>query len=234
MVINNTSDANKYYYLVNEIIDKYIKNGYNLKSLNKNLKSRSRFYKSFIEDNKLTDIDNIGIVIDDVIDDRCAINENNIKTFNEFIFENNNKDKVDIYDGISELDIKFQKVLSNNINIGLSMIDIYNEKQHIYSAIGYDNKNRYYAVFSKNDLKIIRDNIIHNITSELMDSKISLKSYPMKISLNDILDNDKTRECLSTVLMDNDEYCLLGNEYEFFNENSDYVIFIYHITNNFQ
>jgi hypothetical protein len=86
-MIQNTEDANKYYQLVNQYIDEYV-DKWKIKPTNlKNylLGNKSRLV-NFLERKGLKDIGNIDRVVLDIVEDRVAIQNDGVMTFENFKF----------------------------------------------------------------------------------------------------------------------------------------------------
>jgi len=92
MSINNREDLNKYYGLLNELIDVYVEK-WKIRPtrLKNNLKKEQKEFENFLLRNNLSDINGISVVLSDIIDDRASMEKDGILKFESFnILESNN------------------------------------------------------------------------------------------------------------------------------------------------
>jgi hypothetical protein len=150
MKITNSEEANKYYKLVNELIDQYIKK-WKIKptSLKNYLKPGSPKFESFLVKNRLSDIEGIKRIILDVIDDRSYMELDGILTFESF--------KNQINESVIEVkkaDINHEKILADLYNTSLGHIEPIDLEKHIYEVSDFGDKFRC-IIFSDEELKEI-------------------------------------------------------------------------------
>ena len=98
-MIKSSEDANKYYNLVNQYVDEYV-DKWKIKPTNlKNylLGNKSRLV-NFLERKGLKDVGNIDRVVLDVIEDRVAMHNDGVITFENFkLFESEEFKVIDLY-----------------------------------------------------------------------------------------------------------------------------------------
>jgi len=175
MSINNREDANKYYQQINELIDDYMdKWKIRPSNLKRYLQPGSERFTKFLHRNNLKEVNGIDRVLSDIIEDRVNMEEDGVLTFESFkLFESNefkfSNLKQCIYKGIEKADLNMEKVLADVFDTNLGSIDVVDSDKHIFNV---DNLN--VIVYSKEDLEIIKNNIIDSLYEELKSKKVLL------------------------------------------------------------
>lgn len=184
-MIKNSDDANKYYQLINQYIDEYVEN-WNIKP--NNLKSYILGNKSnllkFLERRGLNDVKNINIVLSDVIEDRVSMYNDSVMTFESFKLLESDEFKIldlrsNIFKGIQKATIDHEKILADFFDASLSEIDVVNSDQHLFS---FAENNVY--VFSKDEITILKTNILEHIYQKIKDQKIVIEINSLKIEVS--------------------------------------------------
>ena len=184
-MIKNSDDANKYYQLINQYIDEYVEN-WKIKPNNlKNylLGNKSNLLK-FLERRGLNDVNNINIVLSDVIQDRVSMYNDSVMTFESFKLLESDEFKIldlrsNIFKGIQKATIEHEKILADFFDASLSEIDVVNSDQHLFS---FAENNVY--VFSKDEITILKTNILENIYQKIKDQKIVIEINSLKIEVS--------------------------------------------------
>ena len=224
----NSEELNSYYKKVNVLIDEYI-DKWNIKPtrLKKYLKKNSQRLEKFLIKNNLENIPSINKIIQDVISDRISMQRDNILTFESYDTDIK-KSKIDIFSGIEKSDIELEKVLADHFDTGLSSIDIIDSEKHIFSIDSWTSEYKV-VIFNKEDIEIIKDNILENALCDLEYRRLDL--YNFYIDLKSIIDNDKLKDELSKKIDDDytikeiNNKLLIETNYEL-SKTKDYYIWI--------
>lgn len=223
MSIKTREDANKYYHLVNELVDDYVdKWKIRPSNLKKYLKPGSDRLNKFINRNNLSEISGIKKVISDVIDDRVSMEKDGVITFENFKYFESSEFKIDslrqtLYKGIEKSDINMEKVIADYFDTNLGDIDIVDSDKHLFKINTWGGDNKSVVVYSEEDLEIIKNNILEHLYSELIKKEVDITDN-IKISLSKLIDKDKFSQEFSIIF--NDEKIieiisdLLGMEYQ--------------------
>jgi hypothetical protein len=235
MSINNREDANKYYHLINELVDDYIdKWKIRPSNLKRYLKPGSERFNKFLLRNKLSEVKGASVILTDIIEDRASMEKDGVLTFENFKYFESNDFKIDslkecLYKGIEKADIKMEKILADFFDTNLSSIDILDADKHLFKLEDWENDDWKVIIYSKEDLEIIKENIIEHLYKEITEKEVELTSN-IQISLSkvinkenfgikmiDIFNEDKLVKTITE---------LLGGDYEFKSEKSDNFIWV--------
>ena len=208
MSINSREDANKYYQVVNKLVDEYI-DKWKIKptNLKRYLKNGSDKFEKFIDRNGLKDINGIKQVINDVIEDRVHMESDGVLTFERFkVFESDDFKITSIiqclYKGIGKTDIKAEKFLADHFDANLSQIDIVDTDKHMFKISNWENEDLLVIVYNKDEFDIIKENIKEHLYDELLKQQIDL-IVGVSLKLNTIIDKDKFNTDIESKLTDN-------------------------------
>ena len=132
MSINNREDLNKYYDIINELVDEYIdKWKIRPSRLKKYLKPGTKRFQNFLNRNNLSEVNGSDRILRDIIDDRTSMEKDGILTFESYkLFESDNFEikslEECLYKGVEKADLKMEKVLADyfDTNLSLSLIHI--------------------------------------------------------------------------------------------------------------
>jgi hypothetical protein len=180
MSINNREDANKYYQQINELIDDYMdKWKIRPSNLKRYLQPGSERFTKFLHRNNLKEVNGIDRVLSDVIDDRVNMETDGVLTFESFkIFESDefktSSLKQALYKGIEKADLNMEKVLADIFDTNLGSIDVVNSDKHIFKVNDWNGKDINVLIYSKEDLELIKNNIIDSLYEELKSKKVLL------------------------------------------------------------
>jgi hypothetical protein len=207
MSINSREDANKYYQVVNKLVDEYI-DKWKIKptNLKRYLKNGSDKFEKFIERNGLKDINGIKQVINDVIEDRVHMETDGVLTFENFkVFESDDFKITSIiqclYKGIGKTDIKTEKFLADHFDANLSQIDIIDTDKHMFKISNWENEDLLVIVYNKDEFVIIKENIKEYLYDELLKQQIDL-IVGVSLKLNTVIDKDKFDTDMESKLTD--------------------------------
>lgn len=218
MSINSREDANKYYQVVNKLVDEYMdKWKIRPTNLKRYLKTGSDKFEKFIERNGLKDINGIKQVINDVIDDRVNMETDGVLTFESFkVFESDDFKVTSLlqclYKGIGKTDIKTEKFLADHFDANLSQIDIVDSDKHLFKVTNWENDDLLVIVYNKDEMDIIKGNIKEYLTNELLKEKVDL--IGIKIPLEDIVDKSKAESYIESFLTPGKISDLINNSLE--------------------
>jgi hypothetical protein len=180
MSINNREDANKYYQQINELIDDYMdKWKIRPSNLKRYLQPGSERFTKFLHRNNLKEVNGIDRVLSDVIDDRVNMETDGVLTFESFkIFESDEFKtfslKQALYKGIEKADLNMEKVLADVFDTNLGSIDVVDSDKHFFKVNDWNGKDINVLIYSKEDLELIKNNIIDSLYEELKSKKVLL------------------------------------------------------------
>lgn len=199
MSINNREDANKYYHLVNELVDDYIdKWKIRPSNLKRYLKPGSERFNKFILRNNLSEVVGINRVINDVIEDRVFMEKDGVMAFESFKYFESSDFKIQslkqtLYKGIEKSDLKMEKILADYFDTNLSDIDIIDSDKHLFKVSGWSDEDIKVIIYSEEDLGIITNNMCEHLYDELLNKEVEIADN-IKINLNKLIDKDKFNE----------------------------------------
>ena len=192
MSINNREDANRYYQMINDLVDEYTdKNKIRPSNLKRYLQPGSERFNKFLERNKLKDIKGAAVILKDIVEDRDSMERDGVITFESFkIFESEefkiHSLKQSLYKGIEKATQKMEKVLADHFDTNLGDIDIVDADKHIFKINDWNNNDIEVVIYSKEDLEVIEGNMIDHLYTELSKSKINLTNN-ISIELKDLV-----------------------------------------------
>lgn len=209
MSINNREDANKYYDIINSLIDEYI-DKWKIKPsrLKRYLKPGSKRFDNFLVKNKLKDIKGSDRVLKDVISDRVAMEKDNIMTFENYKFFES--EEYDIYElehslhkGLGKATVDMEKYLADFYDTNLSDIDIIDSDKRLFKVSAWSYKDSEVIIYSKDDMEVIKGNLIDYYHNELKEKDIVL-SEDIKIKMSELISKENLQRVLSIKLDIND------------------------------
>jgi hypothetical protein len=192
MSINSREDANKYYQMINDLVDEYTeKNKIRPSNLKRYLQPGSERFNKFLERNKLKDIKGASIILKDIIEDRDSMERDGVITFESFKMFESEEFKIRsmkqcLYKGIEKATQQMEKVLADHFDTNLGDIDIIDADKHIFKINDWNNYDAEVVIYSKEDLEVIEGNMVDHLYSELSKSKISLTDS-ISIELSDLV-----------------------------------------------
>ena len=193
--INNREDANKYYQQINELIDDYMdKWKVRPSSLKRFLPNGSERFNKFLHRNNLKDVNGIEQVLSDVINDRVNMVKDGVLTFENFKVFESDEFKVSnlrqcLYKGIEKADLNMEKVLADVFDTNLGSIDVVDSGKHIFKVNDWNGKDINVLIYSKEDLELIKSNLVDCLYDELTSKKVLLGGL-IDVSLVDFVSQD--------------------------------------------
>lgn len=255
MAINGMEELNNYYQYFNQLVDDYmLNNGYSKirpSNLKKYLNPNSEKFNRFLERSKSKIKKNWGVEINDeygrvvlknIIDDRYNMEKDGILTYESYSILESDEFKIKsmkecLYKGIDKATRKMEKIISDfltekskGVDINLSDIDISNSDKHEFRVENWNNDSISIIIYSKEDMDIIKMNIIEHISDDLSEKDIEVNKN-FKIKLSEIIDKDLVEKKMNSKI-DNDYLINIIEditEYEFKGEKQDHYIWI-HVT----
>lgn len=255
MAINGMEELNNYYQYFNQLVDDYmLNNGYSKirpSNLKKYLNPNSEKFNRFLERSKSKIKKNWGVEINDeygrvvlknIIDDRYNMEKDGILTYESYSILESDEFKIKsmkecLYKGIDKATRKMEKIIadfltekSKGVDINLSDIDISNSDKHEFRVENWNNDSISIIIYSKEDMDIIKMNIIEHISDDLSEKDIEVNKN-FKIKLSEIIDKDLVEKKMNSKI-DNDYLINIIEditEYEFKGEKQNHYIWI-HVT----
>lgn len=235
MAINSREEANKYYQIVNELVDDYLdKWKIRPSSLKRYLQPGSERFNKFLERNKLKDIKGADRILQDIIEDRFHMEKDGVITFESFkMFESEEfkiySMKQCLYKGIEKSTQKMEKVLADHFDTNLGDIDIVDSDKHIFKINDWNNQDVQVVIYSKEEMDVILTNIVDHLYEELSKKKIELSKH-ISIELTDLIKKESFIDKFEYILTDDLAKKLisdcLDNGFEFKSEFNGHFIWI--------
>jgi len=196
--IDNTHDANKYYKLVNDFIDKYIVDWKIRPSRLASYLKNSEKFEKFLIKNNLKEVWNINRIINDVIEDRTGLEHDGVLKFEKYNLLKEN------LISLGTANISYEKVLADYYNIGLSHISLKDKSLNLYEIEDFDTK-KIAIIFSKKDFLENLENIRFNIQKTvLLDyheiDDLEGYNFSLDLRIGDVVDNKKLSSKLEEIV----------------------------------
>jgi hypothetical protein len=235
MSINSREDVNKYYQILNELVDEYTENNkIRPSNLKRYLQPGSERFNRFLEKNKMKDVKRADVILKDILDDREAMEKDGVITFESFkIFESEefkiHSMKECLYKGIEKSTQKMEKVLADHFDTNLGHIDSVDSDKHIFKISDWEKQDCNVIIYSKEEMNVIKYNMFDHLYDEISKSKFEIVTG-VSIELSRLIDRDIFESKLSDIfteekLIKTITDCL-GGDYKFEKEVSDYFIWI--------
>lgn len=204
-MIKSTEDANKYYQLINQYVDEYV-DKWKIKptNLKKYLIGNKSRLVNFLEKKGLNDISNINRVLLDIVDDRIALDSDNILTFENFKFFESEEFKIIdmkqcLYKGIEKATINHEKILADYFDVSLSHINVSYPDKHEFKVEDND-----VIIYLQEELNIIKENIKDFILNQTFNKTIKLdlgnSNLDLNVNIKDFMDHDKFKSKIDEIL----------------------------------
>jgi hypothetical protein len=198
MSIESREDANKYYQIVNELVDEYMaKENIRPSSLKGYLSPGSKNFKNFIQRrHEIKEIKGIERVLSDVIEDRASMESDGVLKFESFKFFESDEFKISsmrqcLYKGIEKADLSMEKALADVFDTNLGSIDVVDSDKHSFYI---EDEMLDVVCFSLEDMKIIENNVVEYLYSELKKKEIDLidiaQGGNLSINLGDFISSN--------------------------------------------
>lgn len=234
MSINNREDANKYYQMINELVDDYIdKWKIRPSSLRRYLQPGSERFNRFLERNKLKDIKGSEVILKDIIEDRDHMEKDGVITFESFKMFESEEFKIQslkqcLYKGIEKADIKMEKELADYFDVNLGDIDIIDSDKHIFRVNDWKNDDWNVVIYSKEEMDVILTNITDHLYEDLSKRKVEL-TKSISIELSDLIKEEAFESRIMHIMTEDLAKQLIGealDEYKFQAESNGHFIWI--------
>jgi hypothetical protein len=235
MSINTREDANRYYQVINGLVDDYIdKWKIRPSSLKRYLQPGSERFNKFLERNKLKDVKGAEVILKDIIEDRNHMEKDGVITFESFKMFESEEFKIHslkqcLYKGIEKATQKMEKVLADHFDTNLGEIDIVDADKHIFKINDWNNQDIDVVIYSKEEMNIILTNVVEHLYGELSKKKIELSKH-ISIELSDLIKEDVFTNKIENILTEDMTKNLIGdcldNNFKFKSEFQGYFIWI--------
>lgn len=205
MAINNSEDLNKYYRIINELVDNYVeKHKIKPSRLINYLSPGSDKFKKFLMKNQLEGIKGSDTILKDILLDRSGMEEDGVYTFESYKYFESNEFKIEnlkscLYKGIDKADIKKEKVLADYFDLNLGDIDILDADKNKFKINDWQSDDWEVVVYNSEDISIIKKNIIEFVYDKLSQEKLSIIDN-LEIELNSLIKKDIYEEKLDKML----------------------------------
>jgi len=229
MSIKNREDANKYYKIVNDVIDSYIKE-YKIKpnNLMNYFKPGSKRFSNLIKRNGLGEINGIDKILIDVLEDRVHGYKEGILTFESFSTSDYRINSIEecLWKGIEKADINYEKFLADYYDTNLSKIDILDPYKHLFEVDGGQGSMKV-LIHSNEDLGYIKDNFIEYFKEEFYKKDIEISG--MIFPLDEMIDEESIDSMLNEKFSNDEVIRLITDSlktFEFVDELEDFILWV--------
>lgn len=220
MSISNREEANKYYQLINGLVDEYVES-YKIRpsKLRTYLKPNGERFNKFLKKNGLDSIQGANQILNDVIDDRVSEEVDGVVTFESFKYYESSEFKIQtmkecLYKGIDKSTLNQEKVLADFFDTNLSSIDSIDTHKHLFKVEDWDGDQKSVVIYNKEEFDIIKDNFIEHLFEELSNKKVEVGDFVIELKsliekdlfvgkLEKHLTKNKTTDLVSRCLGDN-------------------------------
>jgi len=196
--IKTRDEANKYYKLLNELVDDFIdKSKARPIEVYNYIKRNS---EKFLQKNNLTEIIGINKILEDIIHHRRSLQLDKIITFEKYI---------GIFENIQEIKSKNtykEKLLADFFHTSAGHIDILNQDLNIYKVKDFD-KEVMVAILSDYDLSILKNGLkkllkVRIISQNFQIDEISQEflQNPQKLKISELIDDNKLSMLLDKLI----------------------------------
>lgn len=235
MSINNREDVNKYYQLINGLVDDYI-DGHKIRPsrLSAYLKPGGQRFNKFLERNKLKDIKGAEVILKDIIEDREHMEKDGVITFESFNLLESSEYKISslkqcLYKGIDKADLSMEKALADYFDINLGAIDVVDSDKHKFKIEDWKNDDWYCVVYTKEEIDNIKMNLVEHLFENVSVMEIELIDG-LKVKLENLIDSKSFEEKIEKILSEEKLRQIiskvLGGDWSFEQEFRGFSIFI--------
>lgn len=185
--ISNREEANTYYKIVNDAINKFSNETESTPSEIHRYLSRNG--KSFLKRLEINDVEGIDSVLNDVLLHRKNLEEDNIMSFENFNT---------LYEKILTLKnptVEYEKVLADYFNTSLGHIDLVDPSVHLYSINDFGNQI-FVVIIHESEVEYIRQQMSDSIKSEIISKIVTVSECkgvpidPIKFWIDDFVESD--------------------------------------------
>jgi len=201
-MISNREDANKYYQMINGLVDDYLdKWKIRPSNLKRYLQPGSERFNKFLERNKLKEIKGADVILKDVIEDRYHMESDGVITFENFKFFESDEFKISsmkecLYKGIEKATIEYEKSIADHFDTNLGDIDIVDADKHLFKINDWNGEGVNVVIYSKEDIDLIKNNMIDFLFIELTKKSVEIVDG-IKVDLSDMIKSTMFEEQMS-------------------------------------
>ena len=201
-MISNREDANKYYQMINGLVDDYLdKWKIRPSNLKRYLQPGSERFNKFLERNKLKEIKGADVILKDVIEDRYHMESDGVITFENFKFFESDEFKISsmkecLYKGIEKATIEYEKSIADHFDTNLGDIDIVDADRHLFKINDWNGEGVNVVIYSKEDIDLIKNNMIDFLFIELTKKSVEIVDG-IKVDLSDMIKSTMFEEQMS-------------------------------------
>lgn len=216
MAINTREDANKYYQLINGLVDDYIDvHKIRPSKLSAYLKPGGQRFNKFLERNKLKDIKGAEIILKDVIEDREHMEKDGVMTFESFKMVESVEFKVSemkecIYKGIDNSDLEQEKAIADYFDVNLGSIDVLDSGKHKFKLEDWKNDDWMCVIYTEEECGVIKENFLEFFFNDLKNQELNFVD-DLSIKLSDLVPEEKFTEKISQKLTENKLQKIISN-----------------------
>lgn len=259
MSINSREDLNNYYEIFNDLVDEYTET-WKIKpsNLKRYLKPNSERFNKFLEKSKTKiktkfglDLDHIygKQVLQNVIEDRCSMEQDGVLNFNKFQLFESVDYKIDslticLTKGVNPADSFYEKFLADFYDTNLSQIDFVDRvdsvdylssiagSKHFFRVKGWD-VDKEVILWSNDEYEVISQNLKEFLFNQLQSKSVDVVG--LELEIGDCVDKTVFLKKLDDLLVPNlvvkvISNCLSGFEYEPVSTQHGYHLWSRHVT----
>lgn len=195
MSIKSREDANKYYQIINELVDDYVEKWKIRPSkLKRYLQPGSERFVKFLKKNNLDSVDGSSRILQDVIEDRYHMESDGVVTFESFKIFESSEFKIQslkecLYKGIDKATLAYEKILADYFDCNLGEIDVLDSDRHKFKINDWQGEDITVIIYSNEDIDIIKENICDHLLDELQNREVELTNS-ISIKLDELIDKD--------------------------------------------
>lgn len=232
MSISNREDANKYYQLINGLVDEYVESEKIRPSkLRTYLKPNGERFQKFLKKNGLDVVKGANQVLNDVIDDRVSEEIDGVVTFETFKYFESEEFKIKsmqecLYKAIDKSTLEQEKILADYFDTNLSSIDVIDTYKHKFKLEDWEGEKKQVVIYSEEEFEVIKKNFIEYLFDEISKKKIEIGTFEIELESlinKETFENKLEDKFTKNVTSDLISVCL-GETWEFESkENSHYI-----------
>lgn len=234
MSISNREDANKYYQLINGLVDEYVEN-HKIRptKLRSYFKPNGERFQKFLKKNGLDNIKGANQVLNDVIDDRVSIEKDGVASFEAFKYFESAEFKINsmkecLYKAIEKSTLSQEKILADYFDTNLSSIDIIDSDKHQFKVEDWDGDKKQVVIYSEEEFEVIKNNFVEFLFEEISKEKVTVGAFEIELesiinkeTFESKLENKLTKQVTTDLISD-----CLGESWEFEGVSSDHFIWV--------
>ena len=234
MSISNREDANKYYQLINGLVDEYVEN-HKIRptKLRSYFKPNGERFQKFLKKNGLDNIKGANQVLNAVIDDRVSIEKDGVASFEAFKYFESAEFKINsmkecLYKAIEKSTLSQEKILADYFDTNLSSIDIIDSDKHQFKVEDWDGDKKQVVIYSEEEFEVIKNNFVEFLFEEISKEKVTVGTFEIELesiinkeTFESKLENKLTKQVTTDLISD-----CLGESWEFEGVSSDHFIWV--------